>query len=71
MKQHFYVEKDPAPMKVSAPWRVVCAGTEGPFKPHVQGGFKTRMRAQQYCAINNLFVDNWIQSSWSKDTVNV
>lgn len=58
--QKFYVEKDPAPMKMSEPWRYVCTEGEGPFKPHVQGGFKTKKYASDICKVYNNFVMDYI-----------
>jgi len=57
MKQTFYVERDPSPMKTSAPWRYVCTSGEGPFKPHIKSGFKTKERALEIANKCNEFVE--------------
>ena len=46
--QYVTIEKDSAPMYVSRPWQVRCHEGEGPFKPHVTGGFATKRRAKAY-----------------------
>ena len=46
--QYVTIEKDSAPMYVSRPWRVVCHAGDGPFKPHVTGGFATKRQALAY-----------------------
>lgn len=46
--QYFTVEKDVAPMYISRPWQVRCHAGDGPFKPHVTGGFHTKARALAY-----------------------
>lgn len=46
--QYVTIEKDPAPMYVSRPWRVVCHDGAGPFKPHVTAGFHTKRHAKLY-----------------------